>query len=195
MDDVTVRGARIYFRNFSGKKGMYNAEGDRNFSVRFNDEQAEDLKAKGWNVKTKPAREEGDEDFHHLKVKVKFDFKPPAVWLVTRQGTRKTKLPENLVGMLDYADLETVDLTFSPSRWKMQDGRTGVTAYLRTIFATLREDPLEILYQDVQDTSAIEADLDGLISIGGGSARPALPAGSAEEEADYTYDFDGKQES
>lgn len=193
MDDVTVRGAQLYFRNFSGKRTEYNTEGDRNFSVRFNDEQAADLKEKGWNVKSKPARVEGDEDFHHVKIKVKFGVRPPAVWLVTRQGTRKTRLPEELVGMIDWAELENVDLTFRPYKWTMRDGKSGVTAYLRTIFATLREDPLEILYQDVQDVSAIEASMDQ-IALPEGPTRLALPPGSSDADADYSYDYDGNPE-
>lgn len=184
MEEITIEGARLYFRNFAGAKNMYNAEGDRNFSIRLTSELAEELTRLGWNVKTKPAREGDDEDFHHLKVKIRFGVRPPNVYFITRQGTRKNKLTEAMVGMIDYADLENVDVTVRPWRWTMNDGKTGIAAYLQTMFATLREDPLEIKYQNIQDLGQIEA----------GESQLAIESGSASEGHDpneVVYEFDG----
>ena len=42
-----VEGARLVFRNFSGKEGQYNREGDRNFAVILDQETAERMAADG----------------------------------------------------------------------------------------------------------------------------------------------------
>ena len=57
---LMIENAKIIFRNFAGKEGMYNAEGDRNFCVLLEDDLAEQLVKDGWNVKTLRAREEDD---------------------------------------------------------------------------------------------------------------------------------------
>jgi len=72
----------IIFKNFSGKAGMYNKEGDKNFCIKVDEElisQLENCKnkdGKGWNVKLytpKPDDKFKDKDltpFHYLKVKI-----------------------------------------------------------------------------------------------------------------------------
>ena len=71
---VQVDDARIVFRNFSGVGTKFNREGDRNFCMVIDDEQIADALAReGWNIKIKPAREEGDIPFMYLKVNIKFN--------------------------------------------------------------------------------------------------------------------------
>ena len=63
-DILQINNARIVYKNFSGKPSAFNREGDRNFSLVIpNIEIADALKDKGWNIKIKPPREEGDEPF------------------------------------------------------------------------------------------------------------------------------------
>ena len=58
--NVTIEGARLIFRNFSGREVPgYNRAGDRNFCVVLDPETADMLEADGWNVKRKEPREEG----------------------------------------------------------------------------------------------------------------------------------------
>ena len=45
-------GARLMFRNFSGKESEFNQAGDRNFCVVLEAAEAEEMKKIGWNVKT-----------------------------------------------------------------------------------------------------------------------------------------------
>ncbi len=42
-----VEDARLIFRNFAGKEGQYNREGDRNFAVILPDDVAEQMEKDG----------------------------------------------------------------------------------------------------------------------------------------------------
>jgi hypothetical protein len=63
-EPLKLEDARILFRNFQGKEGPYNKEGDRSFAVEIPDERVDELLAAGWNVKLPKAKDldEGEED-------------------------------------------------------------------------------------------------------------------------------------
>ena len=104
---LQIDDARIIYRNFAGVGGKYNREGDRNFAVVIPDEElADKLVEKGWNVKIKPARDEGDIPFMYLPVKVKFNDRGPAVYLQT--GNKRNKLDEASIDCLDNVDIMCV---------------------------------------------------------------------------------------
>ena len=128
---LQIDDARIIYRNFSGVGSKFNREGDRNFAVYIPDEDmANELKERGWNVKIKPPREDGDDPFMFLPVKIKFNDRGPSVYLVT--GNKKTPLNENTVSCLDDIDILSVDLDIRPYDWEV-NGKTGRTAYLQSI--------------------------------------------------------------
>ena len=69
---LMIEDARILYRNFSGTGTDYNREGDRNFNVIIEDQEtALAMQKDGWNVKFRPARDEGDLHIYHIKVNVK----------------------------------------------------------------------------------------------------------------------------
>ena len=138
---VQIDEARIIYRNFAGAPSKFNREGDRNFAVVIEDQDiAEALTEKGWNVKIKPPREEGDEPFMFLPVKVKFNDRGPRVYLQNSLGGRnRVTLDEDTVGILDNVDITNVDLDIRPYDWDVQ-GKTGRTAYLQSICVTLEVD-------------------------------------------------------
>ena len=135
---LQIDDARIIYRNFSGVGSKFNREGDRNFAVYIPDEDmANELKERGWNVKIKPPREDGDDPFMFLPVKIKFNDRGPSVYLVT--GNKKTPLNENTVSCLDDIDILSVDLDIRPYDWEVND-KTGRTAYLESIWVTQEVD-------------------------------------------------------
>lgn len=126
LDDV-----RIIYRNFSGEGSKFNREGDKNFSVFIdNMELANDLIEQGWNVKIREPREEGDEPFAHLPVKVKFNDRGPRIYLIS--GNRRNELDEESVAILDNIDIACIDMDIRPYDWEV-NGKTGRTAYLHSM--------------------------------------------------------------
>lgn len=157
-DTITIENARIAFRNFSGKEGQYNAKGNRNFCVLLENQHAIVLKDDGWNVKYLRPREEDDEPQAYLQVSVNFGNVPPKIVLISSKG--KTVIDEDEVNILDWAEIENVDLIIRPYNWEV-NGKTGVKAYLKSLYVTIAEDDLEKKYSDVPDSAmSVSSDLD-----------------------------------
>lgn len=128
---LQIDDARIIYRNFTGAPSKFNREGDRNFALVIPDEEiADDLAREGWNVKIKPARDEGDTPFMYLPVKVKFNDRGPAVYL--NSGSRVNKLTEDMIDILDNIDIVGIDMDIRPYDWEV-NGKTGRTAYLQSM--------------------------------------------------------------
>ncbi len=147
---VLMEGVKIIFRNFEGKEGQYNRAGDRNFAVLLDDAVAETLASDGWNVKWLKPREdaeEGEVPQAYLQVTANFDKgRPPRVVMITSRG--RTNLDEDTVDMLDWADVQNTDLIVRPYEWSV-NGKTGVKAYLQSIYVTVEEDELERKYAEM----------------------------------------------
>ena len=146
-NNVLMEDVRLVFKNFSGKEGMYNREGDRNFAVLLNGEVADVMAEDGWNVKWLKPREEGEEAQAYLQVSVNFKGRPPNIVMITHNN--RTHLDESNVTMLDWVDIKTVDLIVRPYEWSV-NGKTGIKAYLKSMFVTLDEDALELKYSDLE---------------------------------------------
>lgn len=148
---VLMEGVQIIFRNFSGKEGQYNREGDRNFAVLLDPMVAESMAGDGWNVKwLRPRSEDEEEDPQaYLPVSVNFKGRPPRIVLITSRG--RTNLDEDQVEMLDWADIINVDLIVRPYEWTVNN-KSGIKAYLQSIYVTIEEDPLEMKYSELDHT-------------------------------------------
>lgn len=137
---LQINDARIIFRNFKGEGGKFNKEGDRNFALVIPDEEmAEALQndvnkfGAGWNVKIRPPREEGDEPFIYLPIKVKFNERGPIVFL--QSGEHRVKLKEETISMLDDIDIACVDLDIRPYDSEI-NGKPFRAAYLQAMCVT-----------------------------------------------------------
>lgn len=147
---VTMENVRMIFRNFKGDEGPYNRKGDRNFCVCLDDNVADAMLADGWNIKRLKPREtdEGDDQREqaYLMVSVGYKGRPPNVVVITSRG--RTHLGEDEIEMLDYADIMVCDLIVNPSYWNV-NGKSGVKAYLKSLFVTIQEDELDLKYADI----------------------------------------------
>jgi hypothetical protein len=152
-DYVTLEGVRIVFRNFAGAEKKYNDAGDRNFAVVLPPYVADEMEKDGWNVKRRPPKEEGDEEFCFLKVTVSYKSKPPRLMLITKSLNRRTTLDEDTAEMLDYAEYDNVDVALNPYDWEV-NGNRGRKAYLRSIWMTIHEDELDLKYAHIPEGKA-----------------------------------------
>jgi len=139
IDDAT-----LIYKNFSGRGDKFNREGDMNFSVRIYDEEITEALRNdankfgiGWNVKSKPPREEGDAPFMHLPVKVRFNSRGPRVVLIS--GGNKVELDEMSIKCLDDIEIERVDLDIRPYDDEL-NGRPFRSAYLDKMVVVQRVD-------------------------------------------------------
>jgi len=156
-DDGTIvlEDVEIGFRNFSGQVGKYNKEGEKSFVVFMNDDIATRLADDGWNVKYLKPLDEEDSPQAYLSVSVNYGTRgrPPKVVLVTSRG--KTVLTADTVSLVDWAEIVKADCIIRPYHWEVNEN-TGIKAYLRDLYLTIREDPLELKYADVPPSAMSE---------------------------------------
>ena len=149
-----MENARLIFRNFEGREEKYNRKGDRNFGLIIEDpEVAQQLTEDGWNIKELTPKNNDNYDdtpevIYWLPVTVRFDNVPPKVMLITRR--KKTRLNEDNINTVDYANIAKVDLTVTPYDWEV-NGKSGTKAYLQTAYITINEDEFADKYADLEE--------------------------------------------
>jgi hypothetical protein len=141
---LKIEGTHIVFKpNFAGEEEQFNREGDRYFNVAVDPDHVDQLRGDGWNVKEWTGKEEDDETLYFIKVKVSFKFKPPRLVLITSRG--RVPLDEETCDILDWQEYEFIDVIISASHYTM-NGRSGISAYLKTGMFVVAEDELEKKY-------------------------------------------------
>lgn len=156
LGNVTIEGAQLVLKNFSGKPSDYNAEGDRNVGIILPDDLAQVMMQDGWPVKQFRSREEGEEGSFWIPASVKYRNRlgemvnrPPRIVMrtPTKRGINRTDLGEQDVEILDFANIKVADIIIRPYEYVVQ-GRPGVKAYVQSLFATVELDELELKYSD-----------------------------------------------
>lgn len=161
--NITLTNARILYRNFSGKPSQYNTKGNRNFCVIIDDPNlVEQLQEDGWNIRYLTPKDPMEEPKAYLSVKVAFpeegsNRRPPKILLINSSGSRI--LNENTVHMLDWAEIENIDMVLRPYNYNV-GGKVGVKAYLKSLYVTVVEDELEKKYS-AMESSALSSVIDG----------------------------------
>ena len=147
VNNINIEGANIIWKNFSGERDKFNP-GKRGFSVVIDDAvMADELKQEGWNVKERPLQEGADASEQEWTLPVKLNMnRYTQVWLIV--GNHKTLLDEDTVAPLDVVDFVDCDLSIRPYEWEMS-GRTGITAYVDSMYVTIRENKFAEKYADL----------------------------------------------
>ena len=136
--ELVMESVQIGFRNFEGREGPYNRKGDRDFVVFLDREFAEELEREGWNIKwPKPndhINPEEDDRNPYLPISVGFDYYPAKVYIISNENV--TMVGQDEVEMLDWAEMENVDLVIRPYEWEV-NGNSGIKAYLKAGYFTI----------------------------------------------------------
>ena len=147
VNNINIEGANIIWKNFSGERDRFNP-GKRGFSVVIDDSvMADELKQEGWNIKERPLQEGADPSEQEWTLPVKLNMnRYTQVWLIV--GNHKTLLNEDTVAQLDVVDIVNCDISIRPYEWEMS-GRTGITAYVDSMYVTIRENKFAEKYADL----------------------------------------------
>lgn len=153
LKNLEIEGAQIVLKNFKGAADKFTPAGKRRFCVLIDENMVEPLKADGWNIKYFKPKDENDEPQAYLQVEARFDNYPPRIIMMNTSG-KKVNLDEESVGVLDSAEIIETDLIISPSYWEIpgKDGiKSGIKAYLNTMYVTIQEDRFAAKYELVED--------------------------------------------
>lgn len=145
LDNIVIEGAKIIWKNFKGEVSPNNRGGERNFDVRIDDPALARLFADdGWNIKHYPKEnpmfsrdEEGEFDYLPVAIRFDIEYYMPKVVLIT--NGRNQKMKESNIAILDDLFFENVDISIRPRPWSTVEGKSGIKAYVQTLYVTARE--------------------------------------------------------
>lgn len=148
-------------RNFGGnerrnKNGVVvNTYGQRNFVVKFDEEQGKALEAQGWDLFW--FNRESDEDPLEagLTVPVNLSTKtmrgeprrPDEVIVVT--DNHRVRQDEKTIGNIDSANIVSANIRIRPRPKMKKDGRQMIGAYLAKMYVTIASDKFDQMYEDL----------------------------------------------
>lgn len=154
IDDVELENINVKwnFSHFDGRADMYNEAGNHDFVIVLPEDIARQMQEDGWNVKEKEPYEEGDPPEWHLQVKISYKFEDPRIFLIKDNGVRKRKIRALKSDLRDIRrdTTQNIDVILTPSRWT-QPGRSGITAYAKELYATVKESRFSSKYDDIEE--------------------------------------------
>lgn len=156
---------RTPFRNLSGAPTKYNKDGgQRYFAIRLDPELALTLREQRWNVKELPPRDEQEPPLYFMEIKVNYkedrkDSRNPKIVKVTPIG--REELDRDVVGALDHADVEFVDLIINPYVYDPETANHA-NAFLQTAYFNIKMDELDMKYA-LEELEGLEDDPDPVV--------------------------------
>lgn len=147
--EIKIENAKIGFRNFEGAEGKFNPAGNRNFCVWLDTNTANQMMEDGWNIKWLKSLPD-EEPQAILQVKLNFGNYPPNIVMVADE--KMTRLNEGNVNVLDFAELDQIDLILRGYEWTVS-GKSGIKAYLKTGYFVLAVDELAKKYSQSLDSA------------------------------------------
>lgn len=151
IEDLEVDNAQIKWAwsHFDGRADGFNDEGDHNFQLIIPDEKtARELQDIGWAVREVDGYEEGDPPQYLLRCKISYKYSQPKIYLI--KNNRKLRADERDLADIRRDTCERIDLILTPSRW-VNGARTGVTAYVKELYATVKESRFAERYSDYEE--------------------------------------------
>jgi hypothetical protein len=151
-----IEGGRLIWRNFAGAAKTFTPEGKRTANVVLTEEMFHELGERGFNVKRKEPRNEGDDPLFVLEVEISYreGNRPPKIIMITSRG--RTELDADTVGAIDFSIIRNADIIINPYNWTMNKGKpnetSGVKAYLEAAYITIEENALDEKYADLDDS-------------------------------------------
>jgi len=149
-----IENATFRFTNFSGKPSRFNRDGDRSVTLLLTRDEGEELLDKGWNVRIKMPSDDYDRDpEYRLDVAISFRSFPniPPAAIYTHVNGVTTRVDEDTVGELDFADIQTVDLTVRPRAWEDDMTREWrIKAYLKEMHVVLNPNRWQEKYAEYE---------------------------------------------
>lgn len=162
-EEILMEDVEIKWRNFAGNVTEFNKLGYNLFTIVVPDNIDVDQMIKdGWNIKWKPVdRQDPDAgEWPSLEIRVNMDSKyPPKVVMRSEQTKKRTFLTKDLLVELDSADIVKCDIMVGPNHYNI-NGKKGIRAYLRSMWATVHEDPLDMKYRELDAGQSPNDELD-----------------------------------
>lgn len=141
---VMLRHVEVPFKNFIGAPTNLHRDGEQpNFTCVISEQDAEALKAQQWSgIGIIAPGRPGDPVRHRVNIKVGFRKSPPNLAFKYENDSRLHPVTEETLNLLQELNILYVDVSFEPSYWSRPTGEYGFTPYVRTLVATVSEDPL-----------------------------------------------------
>lgn len=149
----------LRWMNFTGAKGTYNQEGQRNFKVEISEDMKEFFEQEGIHVGTwvpKPSDyDEEPEPVYTVNINVGFDnqYFPIQVWLLDPINKTKISVSGDQAFLLDHMTYSKVSLKCREYRSSKRPGHT--TLYLDKAYFTKDVDDLDNEYSEYKDGTSI----------------------------------------
>jgi hypothetical protein len=145
FEDANIKWNWSYF---DGRGDGVNETGKRSFMLILPKEKALAMREAGWDsVKELDPYEEGDEPEWVIKVMISYRFEAPKIYLI--KNDRRFLAEEKDVSEIRRDACEKIDLVISPKPWTYGT-KSGVTAYVKELYATIRESRFEKQYADYE---------------------------------------------